>query len=66
MDSERTAGETVAEEIFNILKRALNLGYLWTGSVNGIQLQLWATWLFYTVLFDLSLEPGGRWLVVGK
>jgi len=42
------------EEAFNILKRVLNLGYLWTGSVNGIQLQLWATWLFYAVLLDLG------------
>ena len=42
------------EEAFNILKRVLNLGYLWTGSVNGIKLQIWATWLFYTVLLDLA------------
>jgi len=42
------------EEAFNILKRVLNLSYLWTGSVNGIKLQLWATWLFYTVLLDLG------------
>lgn len=42
------------EEAFNILKRVLNLGYLWTGSLNGIKLQLWATWLFYAVLLDLG------------
>jgi len=42
------------EEAFNILKRVLNLSYLWTGSVNGIKLQLWATWLFYAVLLDLG------------
>jgi hypothetical protein len=42
------------EEAFNILKRVLNLSYLWTGSVNGIKLQLWATWLFYVVLLDLG------------
>ena len=42
------------EDAFNILKRVLNLGYLWTGSVNGIKLQLWATWLFYAVLLDLG------------
>lgn len=42
------------EDAFNILKRVLNLGYLWTGSLNGIKLQLWATWLFYAVLLDLG------------
>jgi hypothetical protein len=42
------------EEAFSILKRVLNLSYLWTGSTNGIKLQLWATWLFYAVLLDLG------------
>ena len=28
--------------------------YLWTGSVNGVKLQLWGTWLFYAVLVDFS------------
>jgi hypothetical protein len=32
----------------------LGLSYLWTGSVNGIKLQIWATWLFYAVLVDLG------------
>ena len=32
----------------------LGLSYLWTGSSNGIQLQLWASWLFYVVLIDLA------------
>jgi hypothetical protein len=27
---------------------------LWTGSINGIKLQVEATWLFYTVLVDLG------------
>lgn len=27
---------------------------MWTGSQNGIQLQIWATWLFYAVLVDLG------------
>jgi hypothetical protein len=44
------------EETFNLLKRLLGLSYLWTGSINGIKLQLWATWLFYAVLIDLSDE----------
>lgn len=42
------------EEAFNIVKRLLSLSYLWTGSINGIQLQIWATWLFYAVLVDLG------------
>jgi len=44
------------EETFNLLKRLLGLSYLWTGSINGIKLQLWATWLLYAVLIDLSDE----------
>lgn len=42
------------EDAFNTAKRLLNLSYLWTGSVNGIQLQIWATWLFYAALVDLG------------
>lgn len=41
------------EETFLTLKRLLGLSYLWTGSVNGIKLQVWATWLFYSLLVDL-------------
>ena len=44
------------EESFLLLKRLLGLSYLWTGSINGIKLQLWATWLFYAVLLDLCDE----------
>jgi hypothetical protein len=42
------------EESFLLLKRLLGLSYLWTGSINGIKLQLWATWLLYAVLIDLA------------
>ena len=42
------------EDAFNVVKRLLGLSYLWTGSVNGIKLQIWATWLFYSVLVDLG------------
>lgn len=42
------------EDAFNTAKRLLGLAYLWTGAVNGIQLQIWATWLFYAVLVDLG------------
>jgi hypothetical protein len=42
------------EEAFLIVKRLLNLAYLWTGSLNGVLLQVWSTWLFYAVLVDLG------------
>ncbi len=37
-----------------IVKRLLNLSYLWTGSVNGVLLQVWSTWLFFALLVDLG------------
>lgn len=42
------------ETAFCLVKRLLGLSYLWTGSVNGVKLQVWATWLFYAVLLDLA------------
>ena len=42
------------EEAFLVVKRLLNLAYLWTGSLNGILLQIWATWLFFALLVDLG------------
>ncbi|BAU67404.1 unknown protein [Stanieria sp. NIES-3757] len=36
----------------------LGLSYLWTGSINGIKLRLWATWLFYVILIDLADQVG--------
>ena len=36
------------------MKRLLGLAYFWTGAENGIQLQLWATWLLYALLVDLT------------
>ncbi len=42
------------EEAFMIVQRVLNLSYLWTGSVNGVMLQVWATWLLFAVLIDLG------------
>lgn len=44
------------EEAFQTVKRLLNLSYLWTGSLNGILLQIWATWLFFALLVDLGDE----------
>jgi hypothetical protein len=42
------------EEAFSLTKRLLGLAYLWTGAFNGVALQVWATWLLYAVLVDLS------------
>jgi hypothetical protein len=42
------------EEAFLVVKRLLGFAYLWVGAENGIQLQLWATWLLYAILIDLT------------
>lgn len=42
------------EEAFLIAKRLLGLSYLWSGAQNAVELQLWATWLLYAVLVDLT------------
>jgi len=42
------------EDAYAIVKRLLGLAYFWTGSQNGVELQLWATWLLYGVLVDLT------------
>lgn len=42
------------EDAYNTVKRLLGLAYFWTGSENGVCGQLWATWLLYAVLVDLT------------
>jgi len=42
------------EDAYALVKRLLGLAYVWCGTDNAIQLQLWATWLLYAVLLDLS------------
>lgn len=42
------------EDAYAIVKRLLGLAYFWAGSENGVRLQLWATWILYTVLVDLA------------
>jgi len=44
------------EETFLLTKRLLGLSYLWVGDRNGVEVQLYATWLFYAVLSDLCVE----------
>lgn len=41
------------EQAFLLTKRLLGLSYLWVGSLNGVQIQIYATWIFYAVLIDL-------------
>jgi hypothetical protein len=36
------------------VKRLLGLAYFWTGAINGVLVQLWATWLLYAALVDLT------------
>ena len=48
------------EEAFNTVKRLLGLSYLWTGSLNGTQLQIWVTWIFYAILVDLGDAVAAR------
>jgi hypothetical protein len=63
LDSQKLPTEYIAalywqrwriEDAFNAVKRLLGLSYFVVGSINGIQLQLWATWLLYGVLVDLT------------
>lgn len=44
------------EEAFLITKRLLGLSYLWVGNTNGVQIQIFATWIFYAVLNQLCGE----------
>ena len=41
------------ETTFLLIKRLLDLAYLWVGSLNGVKVQVFATFLFYAILLDL-------------
>lgn len=41
------------EDAYAIVKELLGLSYFWNGSQNGVELQVWATWMVYAVLMDL-------------
>jgi hypothetical protein len=43
-----------SEEAFHAVKRLLGLAYFYVGAPNAVQTQLWATWLLYAVLVDLT------------
>jgi hypothetical protein len=42
------------EDAYGIVKRLLGLAYFWCGAQNAVRLQVWATWLLYIVLIDLT------------
>jgi hypothetical protein len=42
------------EDAYALVKRLLGLAYFWSGSQNAVELQVWATWLLYAVLVDLT------------
>jgi hypothetical protein len=42
------------EDAYAIVKRLLGLAYFWCGAQNAVEMQVWATWLLYAVLVDLS------------
>jgi hypothetical protein len=42
------------EDAYNIVKRLLGLAYFWCGAQNAVEMQVWATWLMYVVLIDLT------------
>ena len=44
------------EDAYKVVKQLLGLSYFWVGAQNGVQLQLWASWLLYGVLVDLTDE----------
>lgn len=44
------------EDAFALTKRLLGLAYLWCGDGNGVQIQIYATWIFYALLNDLCSQ----------
>jgi len=65
LDPARLRAEEVAylyrerwriEDAFKSVKRLLGLAYFYSGSLNAVGLQLWATWLLYCVLTELVDE----------
>ena len=44
------------EDAFLLTKRVLDLAYLWSGSRNAVQLQVYATLIFYGVLIEVCQE----------
>ena len=41
------------EDAFFLTKRLLGLAYIWVGNTNGVEIQIYGTWIFYALLNDL-------------
>lgn len=44
------------EDAFALTKRLLGLAYLWVGDRNSVQIQIYATWIFYALLNELCAQ----------
>jgi hypothetical protein len=44
------------EDAFSLTKRLLGLSYLWVCGSNGVQIQLYSTWIFYALLMDVCAQ----------
>jgi hypothetical protein len=44
------------EDAFGITKRLLGLAYIWVGHSNGVEIQVYATWIFYALINDLCAD----------
>lgn len=44
------------EDAFSITKRLLGLAYVWVGNRNGMEIQIYSTWIFYAIVNDLCAE----------
>jgi hypothetical protein len=42
------------EDAYAIVKRLLGLAYFYGGAQNAVEMQVWATWLLYAILVDLT------------
>lgn len=42
------------EDAYAIVKRLLGLAYFYGGAQNAVEMQIWATWMLYAVLVDLT------------
>ncbi len=42
------------EDAYAIVKRLLGLAYFYGGAQNAVEMQIWATWLLYAALVDLT------------
>lgn len=65
LDPERLSAEQVAglyrnrwriEDAFLLTKRLLGMAYLWVSTTNGVQMQIYATLMFYSVLIELCQD----------